>query len=112
MAIANPEPAIGDRDEEFSMPKIYIVATINVTDPNGYERYLNSAIEVTRENGGTVLVGGIPIEAIEGKFHNRIVVIEFESIEAARSAAAGYTALRDARGTSAPDYNSVIVAGI
>ena len=45
------------------MPKIYIVANINVTDPDGYERYLNAAIKVTKENGGTVLVGGSQIEA-------------------------------------------------
>ncbi len=59
-----------------------------------------------------MLVGGSQIEAIEGTLHNRIVVIEFESIEAARSAAAGYLALRDTRGASAPDYNSVIVEGV
>lgn len=94
------------------MPKTYIVANINVTDLDGYEKYLKAAIEVTRENGGTVLVGGSPIEAIEGKLHNRVVVIEFENIEAARSAAAGYLFLRDSRGSSAPDYNSVIVEGI
>lgn len=104
--------ALVHRDEEFTMRKTYIVSNINVTDLDGYERYLNAAIEVTRENGGRVLVGGSPIEIIEGKLHNRIVVIEFESIEAARSAAAGYTVLRDTRGTSAPDYNSVIVEGI
>jgi uncharacterized protein (DUF1330 family) len=40
------------------------------------------------------------------------VVIEFESIEAARAAAAGYSALRHTRGTSAPDYDSVIVEGV
>ena len=94
------------------MPKVYIVASINVTDPDGYERYKNAAIKVTNETGGTVLVGDSQIEAIECTFHNRIVVIEFESIEAAREAAAGYLALRDTRGASAPDYNSVIVEGV
>lgn len=94
------------------MTKTYIVATINVTDLDVYQSYLNAAIQVTRKNDGTVLVGGSPIEAIEGKLHNRIVVIEFDSIEAARSAAAGYLALRATRGDSAPEYNSVIVEGI
>jgi uncharacterized protein (DUF1330 family) len=94
------------------MPKVYIVASINVTDPDGYEGYKNTAVKVTKEIGGTVLVSGGRTEAIEGTFHNRIVVIEFESIEAARAAAAGYSALRDTRGTSAPDYDSVIVEGV
>ena len=93
------------------MPKAYIVASINVTDPDGYEAYLDAAVKVTKAIGGRLLVSGGRTEAIEGTFHNRIVVIEFDSIEAARSAAAGYTALRHTRGTSAPDYDSVIVEG-
>ena len=94
------------------MPKAYIVASINVTDPDGYEPYKNGAVKVTKKAGGRVLVSGGRTEAIEGTFHNRIVVIEFESIEAARAAAAGYSALRDTRGTSAPDYDSIIVEGV
>jgi uncharacterized protein (DUF1330 family) len=94
------------------MPKAYIVASINVTDLYGFETYLNGAVKVTKSVGGKLLVSGGRTEAIEGTFHNRIVVIEFESIEAARAAAAGYSALRDMRGTSAPDYDSVIVEGV
>lgn len=94
------------------MPKAYIVASINVTDPDAYEGYKNAAVKVTKEVGGRLLVSGGQTEAIEGTFHNRIVVIEFESIEAARTAAAGYSALRNTRGTSAPDYDSIIVEGV
>ena len=94
------------------MPKAYIVASINVTDPDGYEGYKNAAVKVTKEVGGRLLVSGGRTETIEGTFHNRFVVIEFESIEAARAAAAGYSALRNTRGTSAPDYDSVIVEGV
>ena len=94
------------------MPKAYIVASINVTDPNGYEAYVNGAVKVTNEVGGKLLVSGGRTEAIEGTFHNRIVVIEFESMKAARAAAAGYSALRNTRGASAPDYDSVIVEGV
>lgn len=94
------------------MPKFYIVASINVTDPDGYEEYLNASIKVTKANGGRVLVSGGPTETIEGSFHSRIVVIEFDSIEGARGAAVGYKAVRHTRGTSAPDYDSVIVEGV
>ena len=94
------------------MPKAYIVASINVTDPDGYEAYVNGAVKVTKEAGGRLLVSGGRTEAIEGTFHNRIVVIEFDGLEAARAAAAGYSALRKTRGTSAPDYDSVIVEGL
>lgn len=94
------------------MAKAYIVASINVTDPDGYEAYKNAAVKVTEKVGGRLLVGGGRTEAIEGTLHNRIVVLEFESLEAARAAAAGYSALRETRGTSAPDYDSVIVEGV
>ena len=94
------------------MPKAYIVASINVADPDGYQAYLNGAVNVTQGAGGTLLVNGGRTETIEGAFHDRIVVIEFKSIEAARAAAAGYLALRHTRGTSAPDYDSVIVEGV
>jgi uncharacterized protein (DUF1330 family) len=94
------------------MPKAYIVASINITDPDGFQRYLDAAVKVRQESGGRLLVSGGRTEAIEGSFHNRIVVIEFENIEAARTAAAGYSALRHTRGTSAPDYDSVIVEGV
>ena len=94
------------------MPKAYIVASINVTDPDGFQRYLNAAVKVRQEAGGRLLVSGGRTEAVEGTFHNRIVVIEFDSMEAARTAAAGYSALRHTRGTSAPDYDSIIVEGV
>ena len=94
------------------MPKAYIVASINVTDPDGYEAYLNGAVKVTKTVGGRLLASGGRTEAIEGTFHDRIVVIEFETIEAARAAASGYLALREIRGGSAADYDSVIVEGV
>ena len=99
-------------ENSLHISKAYIVASINVTDPDGYEAYLNGAVKVTKGAGGKLLVSGGRTEAIEGTFNKRIVVIEFESFEAARAAAAGYTALRDTRGTSAPDYDSVIVEGV
>ena len=94
------------------MPKAYIVASINVTDAPGYGRYLEAAERATRESGGRLLVSGGRTEAIEGSLHDRIVVIEFEDMEAARRAAAGYRAARHTRGNSAPDYDSVIVEGV
>ena len=94
------------------MTRAYIIASINVTDPEGYQGYVIGAEKVTAQTGGRLLVNGGRTEAIEGRFNNRMVVIEFDSIEAARAAAAGYTALRSTRGASAPDYDSVIVEGV
>ncbi|MEQ1900270.1 MAG: DUF1330 domain-containing protein [Devosia sp.] len=94
------------------MPKAYIVASINVTDPDGYEAYVSGAVKVTQRAGGRLIVSGGKTEAIEGALHNRIVVIEFDNVDAARAAAAGYQAIRHTRGNSAPDYDSVIVEGL
>ena len=94
------------------MPKTYIVASINVTDLDLYATYVKRAEMVTKAAGGKLLVSGGRTEPIEGALHNRVVVIEFENIEAARQAAKGYLALRGVRGASAPDYDSVIVEGI
>jgi uncharacterized protein (DUF1330 family) len=94
------------------MRKAYIVASINVTDHKGYEAYVRGAVKVTESLGGRLLVSGGRSKAVEGAFHNRIVVIEFADFETARAAAAGYTALRGTRGFSAPDYDSVIVEGV
>jgi uncharacterized protein (DUF1330 family) len=77
------------------MPKAYIVASINVTDPNGFQEYLEAAMKVREEAGGKLLASGGHTEAIEGAFHNRIVVIEFENIEAARVAARRAPTLAD-----------------
>lgn len=49
------------------MPKAYIVASIDVTDPEGYAADLTAAVDVTRTAGGRVLVSGDPIETIEGR---------------------------------------------
>ncbi len=94
------------------MVKAYIVASINVTDPDGYQDYVREAVKVTERAGGRLLVSGGRTETIEGRLNNRIVVIEFETLDAAREAASGYTALRRTRGNSAPDYDSVIVEGV
>ena len=40
------------------VPKAYIVASINVADPDGYEEYVNGAVKVTNGAGGTLLVSG------------------------------------------------------
>lgn len=94
------------------MAKAYIVASINVTDPDGYQDYVNEAVKVTELTGGRLLVSGGRPETIEGKLNNRIVVIEFETMDAARAAASGYSNLRHTRGRSAPNYDSVIVEGV
>lgn len=66
------------------MAKGYIIARINVTDPEGYAEYAKDATEAIRHYGGKPLVRGGKFETLEGEGRARNVVIEFESFEKAK----------------------------
>ena len=66
--------------------KGYIVANIQVTDPELYERYKSEAPAVIARCGGRYLVKAPSIERLEGELSlNRFVILEFDSLEAART---------------------------
>jgi uncharacterized protein (DUF1330 family) len=67
------------------MPKGYIIARIQVTDPEAYADYVKGATEAMRIYGGTPLVRGGQFETLEGEARPRNVVIEFESFEKAKT---------------------------
>jgi uncharacterized protein (DUF1330 family) len=64
----------------------YILAEVQVTDPEGYEEY-RKQVEVTiTAYGGKYLVRGGQSEALEGDApRGRLVVLEFASFERARA---------------------------
>ncbi len=66
------------------MPKGYVVATINVTDPEKWAEYAKDASEAIRKYGGRPLVRGGKHVPLEGQPGARNVVIEFDSVEQAR----------------------------
>ena len=63
----------------------YVIAEIEVTNPEGYAEYIPLANASLLRHGGRFVVRGGPSEVIEGDWAGRIVVLEFESIEAAWS---------------------------
>lgn len=63
----------------------YVIAEIEVTDPDGYAAYVGPANASVLRHGGRFVVRGGPSEVIEGDWSGRIVVLEFESREAARA---------------------------
>lgn len=65
------------------MPKGYIIARVDVTDAEAYARYARAATPVIAQYEGHVLVRGGTAEVLEGEGRARIVVIEFDSLEAA-----------------------------
>jgi uncharacterized protein (DUF1330 family) len=66
------------------MPKGYIIARVDVTNPEAYARYAQAATKAIADHGGKALARGGRSEALEGKGRARNVVLEFESYDAAR----------------------------
>jgi uncharacterized protein (DUF1330 family) len=63
----------------------YVIANIEVTDPGQYEEYKKLAGPSVAEYDGRYLVRGGAAEILEGEWTpNRLVVLEFPSLERAR----------------------------
>lgn len=62
----------------------YLIAEIEVTDPERFESYRGQVPAVIQKYGGRYLVRGGDVEALEGSPPDRrIVVLEFDSKDAA-----------------------------
>ena len=68
------------------MPKGYIIAHIDVTNPDGYPEYVRHTTPLMGRLGGTFIVRGGQNEVVEGSSGNRHVVIEFPSYAEALAA--------------------------
>ncbi|MGH8990751.1 MAG: DUF1330 domain-containing protein [Acidimicrobiia bacterium] len=60
----------------------YLIMDAEVTDPDGYEEFKVLAHAAIAAHGGRYLVRGGALEALEGDWHSRVVLLEFESLEA------------------------------
>lgn len=64
----------------------YVIANIEVTDAAAYERYRKDVPATIEKYGGRFLARGGAVEALEGSFTpRRIVVLEFPSLERAKA---------------------------
>ena len=64
----------------------YLICTVRVEDPEVYKLYTAQTPALIANHGGRFLVRGGPVETLEGPvFGDRMVVIEFPSLEAARA---------------------------
>ncbi len=64
----------------------YLISTIEITDPAGYEEYKKLVPPALAKYGGKFVVRGGDIEHKEGDWRpKRIVVVEFESVDQARA---------------------------
>ena len=67
------------------MPKGYCIVRVDVHSPEAYAQYAKAATEAIKKYGGRPLVRGGAYEALEGQARARNVVLEFDSVEAARN---------------------------
>lgn len=91
----------------------YIIAQINVTDPQKYQEYAKLAGPASAKYGGKFLVRGGPKTELEGRIpYTRIVVSEFKDVEAAKRFynSPEYQEARSKR-LGAADFNMIIVEG-
>lgn len=82
----------------------YIIVDSEILDPVKYEEYKKLTPQAIAKHGGRFLVRGGQTVTLEGDWRpNRVVVIEFPSLEAARNfyTSVEYTAARRARAGAA-----------
>lgn len=92
----------------------YILVDTKVTDSTRYDAYKKLAEVAVASHGGRYLVRGGEHAPLEGTWHpNRIVVLEFPTLERAKAFydSAEYLAARAAR-AGAAEMNVVVVAGV
>jgi uncharacterized protein (DUF1330 family) len=63
----------------------YVIANVDVRDPDGYEEYRTTVPATIAAHGGRYLARGGATEVVEGDWEpKRLVIVEFPSLEAAR----------------------------
>ena len=95
------------------MPKGYLIARVDITDPAAFARYAEAAAAAIRQHGAKPLARGGKHEAVEGSGRARNVVLEFDSFEAARAYyfSPEYQAAKALR-AGAADAEFVLVEGV
>ena len=86
------------------MPKAYWVSAYRtVSDPDALAAYAKLAGPSLTAAGGTFLARGTPAQTYEAGIKQRLVIIEFDSVEAAKAAhdSPGYTEALRVFGTCA-----------
>ena len=95
------------------MPKGYLVANIRVTDAEKFQAFAGMAAPAIKKYGGKVLARGPLADRLEGKAIGTVMMIEFESKQAAETFyfSKEYQAAKAMRETCS-DTDLMIIEGI
>ena len=92
----------------------YLIGSVTVEDPEGFAEYAAQAAEMVERYGGRYLARGGAVEVLEGEWTpNRLVLIEWDSLEAAKRwyESEEYKAIADIRRRCA-ETELVLVEGL
>ena len=96
------------------MPSAYIIANVTVTNPTQYEDYKKFSTLAMQAHGAEPCVRGGAVQVLEGDWQpDRVVVLKFPSVEAARRFydSAEYARAKEAR-TGAAVMRMIVVEGL
>jgi uncharacterized protein (DUF1330 family) len=97
------------------MPAAYMIADVDVSDPEQYKAYMALSPGAIAAAGGEFVVRGGRHETLEGHWvPGRVVVVRFPSYEAAKAFydSPPYLAARAAREGATRRFNMIIVEGV
>jgi uncharacterized protein (DUF1330 family) len=94
------------------MPKAYVILTESIHDQTAMDVYGRAAAPAIVESGGRILAVEPDPQLLEGEWNGRTVVLEFDSVEAARAwyDSPTYQSARQIR-LAAAETNAVILTG-
>jgi uncharacterized protein (DUF1330 family) len=96
------------------LPSAYIIANVDVTDPQQYEEYKKFSTQAFQAHGVEVCARGGKVEVLEGDWQpKRVVILKFQSMEKARAFydSTEYEAAKKAR-RGAAVMRMVVVEGL
>jgi uncharacterized protein (DUF1330 family) len=96
------------------MPSAYILANVDVTDPQQYEQYKKLSSIAMQANGAEVCVRGGPTQVLEGDWTpHRVVLLKFPSVDKAQAFydSPEYAAAKKAR-EGAATMRMVLIEGV
>ena len=97
------------------MPAAYLIVESNVTDPEGFKRYMAAAPATVKAFAGEYLVRGGRMEVLEGDWQPpRMTVIRYPSFEQAQAMydSPAYVHARGLRDGTTACFNMVLVEGV
>ena len=93
----------------------YVITEVKVSDPARYEAYRALSPGAIAAAGGRFIVRGGAVAVLEGNWHpGRIVVVEFETMAAAKAFydSALYRQAREARAGATELFDMICVEGV